>query len=99
MIVAHPSWGHFAREYDLRQIPIERHGDEIKARELSRLIEFARVKNIHTVYVQKQFNSASARVLAREINASIVELDPLAEDYIVNLRNVAQAIVAGAGQP
>ncbi len=96
LIVAHPSWGHFAEEYGLQQISIEQHGSEIKARQLTRLVEFARKENIHTIYTQKQFNAASARTLAREINGHIVELDPLAEDYINNLRYVTQAIVAGA---
>ncbi len=96
LIVAHPSWGHFAEAYGLKQIPIEQHGAEIKAKQLSRLVEFARREKIQTVYIQKQFNAASARILAREINAGIVELDPLAEDYINNLRDVTQAIIAGA---
>lgn len=96
LIVSHPSWGHYARTYDLEQIAIERHGTEIRARELARLIEFARQKNIHTVYVQKQFNTAAAKILAREIDGKVVELDPLAEDYIENLRHVTRLIVEGA---
>lgn len=97
-IVSHPSWGYFAETYGLQQISIEQHGTEVRAKELSRLIEFARQHDIHTVFVQKQFNTASAKTLAREINAEIVELDPLAEDYINNLRYVARAIADGASQ-
>ena len=96
LMVAHPSWGYFADVYGLTQIPLERHGTEIRPRELSGLVNLARSNNIHTVYVDKQSNSASARLLARETGADIVVLDPLAEDYINNLKNVAQAIVAGA---
>ena len=97
-IVSHPAWGHYAAEYGLEQISIEQHGTEVRAKELSRLIEFARQQDIHTVFVQKQFNTASARTLAREINGKIVELDPLAEDYLNNLRYVTQAIADGARQ-
>ena len=97
-IVSHPAWGHYAAEYGLQQVSIERHGTEVRAKELSRLVEFARKWNIHTIYVQKEFNTASARTLAREINGRIVVLDPLAEDYINNLRHVTQAIADGAGQ-
>ena len=96
LMVAHPSWSYFADAYDLTQFSLERHGTEIRPRELSGLVDFARSNKIHTVYVEKQFNSAPARLLAREINADIVELDPLAEDYIDNLMKVARAIVAGA---
>ena len=97
-IVSHPAWGHYAAAYGLEEISIERHGTEVRAKELSRLVEFARKWNIHTVYVQKQFNTASARTLAREINGKIVELDPLAEDYINNLRHVTRAIVEGGSR-
>ena len=96
LMVAHPSWSHFADAYGLAQVTLERHGAEIRPRELSSLMKFARSNNIHTVYVDKQFNSPSARLLARETGAAIVELDPLAEDYINNMKNVAQAIVAGS---
>lgn len=93
-IVSHPSWGHYARAYGLKQISIEQHGTEIRARELANLVRFARQWKINTVFVQKQFSTASATTLAREINGSTVELDPLAEDYINNLRNVTRAISA-----
>lgn len=96
LLVSHPAWGYFANAYDLKQIPIEQDGSEIRAKELTRLIEFARAENIRTVYAQKQFNNASAEILAREINADVVELDPLAENYIENLRQVTHAIAQGA---
>ena len=96
LMVAHPSWGHFADAYGLIQIPLERHGTEVRPRELSGLVNFAKKNNIHTVYIDKQFNSAAARLVARETGASIVVLDPLAEDYINNLKDVAQAIVTGS---
>jgi zinc transport system substrate-binding protein len=98
LFVSHPSWGYYADAYGLKQISIERNGGEIRAREMARLIDLAREQDIRAVYVQKQFNIASAEVLAREIKAEVVELDPLAEDYIENLQQVTQAIVRGAGQ-
>ena len=96
LMVAHPSWSYFADAYGLTQIPLERHGTEIRPRELSGFVDIARKNKIHTVYVEKQFNSASAQLLARETGADIVELDPLAEDYINNMKKVAQAIAAGS---
>jgi len=96
LIVSHPSWGYFADTYNLKQLSIEQEGSEIRAKELSRLIELAKAENIHTVYTQKQVNNASANILAREINAKIVELDPLAENYIENLRQVTARIAQRA---
>ncbi len=93
-IVSHPSWAYYARAYDLIQLPIELNGKEVRAKSLSQLIDFARTKNIKRVFVQKQFNNNSAEILANEIGADIVELDPLADDYISNLYFVTDAIVS-----
>ena len=92
IVVSHPSWGYYAEAYDLIQIPIEVEGKEVRAKSLAKLIEFARSKNINRVYVQKQFNKNSAEIIAREIAADVIELDPLAEDYIANLYSVTDAI-------
>lgn len=96
MIVSHPSWGYFADTYDLEQVAIEQHGSEVRARTLVKLVELAKNNNIGTVFVQKQFNTASAEILAREINGRVVELDSLAPDYIENLRYVTRMIVESA---
>jgi len=92
IIVSHPSWGYYAKAYDLIQLPIEVDGKEVRAKSLVKLIEFAKSKNINRVFVQKQFNKNSAEIIAREIVADIIELDPLAEDYIANLYYVTDAI-------
>jgi len=92
IIVSHPSWGYYAQAYDLIQLPIEVEGKEVRAKSLVNLIEFARSKNIKRVFVQKQFNKNSAEIIAREIDADVIEIDPLAEDYIANLYYVTDAI-------
>jgi zinc transport system substrate-binding protein len=92
IVVSHPSWGYYAEAYDLIQVPIEVEGKEVRAKSLAKLIEFARSKDIKRIFVQKQFNKNSAEIIAREIAADVIELDPLAEDYIVNLYYVTDAI-------
>jgi len=93
IVASHPSWGYYAEAYDLIQVPIEVEGKEVRAKSLAKLIEFARSKNINRVFVQKQFNKNSAEIIAREIAADVIELDPLAEDYIANLYYVTDAIM------
>ena len=92
MLVTHPSWGYYAKAYNLIQLPIELDGKEIRAKSLSKLIEIAKSKNIKRIFTQKQFNKNSAEILAKEINADIIDLDPLAEDYIANLYYVTDLI-------
>ncbi len=95
LIVSHPSWGYFAETYGLEQIPVERHGSEIRARELANLVQLINKHEIKTIYVQPQYITTAARVLARETGARIIEIDPLAENYIDNLEKVSLLIKEG----
>jgi len=61
------------------------------------LIERAQTEGIRMVFVQKQFPRQDAQTIAHAINGKVVAIDPLAYDYLDNLRRVADAI-AGAVQ-
>ena len=88
-MVFHPSWGYFASAYALKQVPIEIEGKNPKPAQLKKLIEHARENRIKVVFVQPQFSTRSAALLAREIGGQVAFADPLAEDWMANLRNVA----------
>jgi Mg-chelatase subunit ChlD len=45
-----------------------------------------------TTAVQKQFSLSIAENLAKMIGATTYEMDPLAEDYLENMRRTASAI-------
>ncbi|PLX62839.1 metal ABC transporter solute-binding protein, Zn/Mn family [Sedimenticola selenatireducens] len=91
-MVFHPSWGYFADAFGLQQMPIESEGKEVGARTLKQLIEQARAEQIRVIFVQRQFSQSQASALAAETGARLVSLDPLAESYIENMRQVARAI-------
>jgi len=95
-MVFHPSWGYFADAYGLKQIPIEIEGKNPKPAQLTSLISFARGNGIKVIFVQPQFSSQSAQVVAGAIGATVVPADPLALDWPENLRKQASAIAAAA---
>jgi len=88
-MVYHPSWGYFARDYNLTQIPVEKEGKEPTARGLMALIDQARQLKMKVIFVSPQFDQKKAGVIAESIHGRIVFLDPLARDYVKNLRSVA----------
>lgn len=93
-MVFHPSWGYFARSYGLVQVPIEIEGKSPKPAQLAGLIENARENNIKIIFVQPQFSSKSAELIAREIGGEVAFVDALAEDWSENLREVADKFEA-----
>ncbi len=89
-MVFHPSWGYFAREYGLKQIAVELEGKTPKLMQLQNIIHYARTNNIHILFVQPQFSTKKAKVIAREIDGEVVTADPLAKEWFANLRGVAE---------
>jgi zinc transport system substrate-binding protein len=89
-MVFHPAWGYFADTYDLIQVPIEREGKQPGARALAALIDQAQRENVRVVFVQPQFDRRQAEQVAQAMGGSVVAVDPLAADYIDNLREVAR---------
>lgn len=90
-IVYHPAWGYFAHDYSLKQLGIEQDGKEPRAAYMSRLINEARAEGIKVVFVSPEFDSRSAETIAREIGGRVVIIDPLAEGYLDNMKEVAAA--------
>jgi zinc transport system substrate-binding protein len=93
-LVFHPAWGYFAHAYGLEQIPIEIEGKEPKPAQLKELIEHAKKEKIQVVFVQPQFSTKKAELIAREIGGQVAFADPLAEDWMANLRHVADKFKA-----
>jgi len=91
-MVFHPSWGYFAKDYDLEQVAVEIEGKEPKPNQMGKLIQQAKAQNIHVIFTQPQFSTKSAKLLASEISGEVVLIDPLAENWFQNMRQVAEKL-------
>ncbi len=91
-LVFHPSWGYFARDYGLKQLAVERHGSEPGPRSLAELIDRSRQLGIKVIFVHPQYQGNSDRVLARALGGKTVHIDPLAADWLNNLKNLARKL-------
>ena len=92
ILVFHPAWGYFCDRYGLTQIPIEMEGKEPGPGELAQIIEFAKNEQIKVVFVQAQFSSRQAQTVAQAIGGKVISIDPLALDYLDNLKRIAWTI-------
>ncbi|MCI0399788.1 MAG: zinc ABC transporter substrate-binding protein [Gammaproteobacteria bacterium] len=89
-MVFHPAWDYFADTYGLEQIAIENEGKEPGAKSLANAIDQAEAEDISVIFVQKQISATTAQAVAHATGAHIVQIDPLAEDYLENMRFVAK---------
>ncbi|MPN56183.1 hypothetical protein SDC9_203869 [bioreactor metagenome] len=69
-------------------ITVEIEGKEPSAQDLTKIVDLAKEKNVKVIFVQPQFSTRSAEVLAKEIGGEVVAVDPLAKNYIENMDNV-----------
>ena len=91
-IVFHPAWGYFAKDYDLRQIPIEVQGKEPSPKQLAATLHKAGAAGATVVFVQPQVSTKTADAVARHLGGRIAVIDPLGSDVLQNIRHAAQAI-------
>lgn len=92
-IIYHPSFGYFADDYDLEMLELEEGGNEASARRLQEVIDFARANEVQTIFHQDEISSSQVLAIVDELNAELVLLTPLSEDYINNYRMVAESIL------
>jgi len=92
ILVYHPAWTYLCRDYNIEQITIEKEGKEPSPQALAKIIQEAKKNNIKIIIVSPQSNKQSAQTIADEINAKIVIIDPLAENYIENMQKMLQTL-------
>ena len=91
-MVFHPSWGYFAKRYDLIQLPIEMQGKEPKPNELIELVKDAKEHNIKIIFVSPQFSQKSANTIASSIGGNVVAIDSLSVDWSNDMLKTANEI-------
>ncbi len=90
ILLAHPAFGYFCRDYAIHQMAIEFEGKDPSPRQLTQMLQKARARKIATVFTQLQFNNKAAILVAEQLGARVVLLDPFEENYLRNLWHIAQ---------
>ena len=94
-IIYHPALTYYAADYGLEQLAVEHDGKEPSARHLARLIEEARRKKVRRVFYQAQYPASTVKVIAEDIGARSVKIDPLREDVIGNIGEITRQLTSG----
>lgn len=95
-MVFHPSWGYFAKAYNLHQLAVEIEGKNPKPRQLIAIIKEAKEKKVQAIFTQPEFSDKAAQTIAKELGIEVIKTSALAEDWSQNLINLARAIRAGS---
>ncbi|AEJ20275.1 metal ABC transporter solute-binding protein, Zn/Mn family [Gracilinema caldarium] len=92
VFVFHPSFGYFFDEFGIQQEAIETGGKEPSAKTLAQIIEAATAEQVKVIFVQAQFPTTAAKTVADSLGAQVVPLDPLAKDWMSNIKLMGESL-------
>lgn len=98
VVVVHPAFGYLTRRFGLTQLALQHEGKEPAARQLAELEARVRTEGVAAVFVQVQFPSRAAEVLADELGVPVVALDDLSSEYAANLEDMAKRLAGACGR-
>ena len=98
IFVYHPSFGYFLDNFGIRQEAVEVGGKEPTQKTLALLIQQAKYEGAKLIFVQKQFSLTAARTVAAAIGGKVVEIDPLARQWLANIKAMGDALASTIGK-
>jgi zinc transport system substrate-binding protein len=91
-MIYHPNLAYIARDYGLEEIPVEFEGKEPPPSRMKELIDRARKDNLKTIFVQREYDTKNAKAIAGEINAQVILIDPLSENWQKSTTDIIEAL-------
>ena len=91
-MVFHPSWGYFAKAYNLEQIAVEVEGKEPKPKELIQLLKEAKKEKVKAIFTQPEFSDTVAKIIAKELQIPVVKVSPLSPNWSQTLIKISNTI-------
>ncbi|MFT3740899.1 MAG: zinc ABC transporter substrate-binding protein [Breznakibacter sp.] len=95
-MIYHPVMGYVARDYGLQQLPIEIEGKEPSVNDIKQLIANARGQNAKVIFIQQEYDTRNAQLIADETGLAIETIHPMNEDWLtetqLTLNKLIQAL-------
>jgi zinc transport system substrate-binding protein len=92
VFVYHPAFGYFLDEFGIEQEAVELGGKEPTQKALAELIDEAKEDGAKVIFVQAQFPGSAAKTVAKAIGGVVETIDPLAPDWLANLKRMGAAL-------
>lgn len=89
IMVSHPAYAYFCRDYNLTQLSIEFEGKDPTPQQMTKILNRARAAHIKRIFIQPQYNNKGAKLFAAELDAKVVSLDPYSEHFFTSMVEIA----------
>lgn len=92
IMIYHPAYTYYARDYGIKQIAIEHDGKEPTPKQLTSLCNKGNNLGIDVIFHQPQYSADKVSSIASDIGAEVVETDPLAKDILAEIERITKII-------
>jgi len=92
----HPAYGYFADDYGLSMYALEQEGRGATMQDLMDMIDFAKEHGIKVLFSQAESDSNQPQTFVNEVDGEVI-INPLSDDYISNIKFMAEKISGALG--
>ncbi len=93
IFIYHPALTYYARSYGIEQVAIESEGKEPSVKRIAEMIERGGREGIRCILYQAEYPRSSVDIVAKDIGAEAIMIDPLSEDVVGEIRSITDIIV------
>lgn len=97
LLVSHPAFGYFCRDYSLQQLSVEQDGKDPRPRHLEELMDKAKEGHAEIALALPQYNNKGAQLIAERLNIPVRMINPYSSDYCETMRSLARLIADPQG--
>lgn len=94
ILVSHPAFGYFCKEYQLEQLSVEYEGKDPRPQHLEEILNRALLGSMEIALALPQYNNKGAQLIAEKLHVPIHLIDPYSPHYFETMRKLAHLIAA-----
>jgi zinc transport system substrate-binding protein len=92
LVVSHPAFGYFCKEYNFTQLSIEHEGKDPTANHLDQILKQAVMESAEIALALPQYNNKGAQLIAEKLHMPVRLIDPYSANYFETMRKLANTI-------
>lgn len=92
ILVSHPAFGYFCKEYDFEQLSVEYEGKDPRPKHLEEILKLAVSQSMEVALALPQYNNKGAQLIAEKLHVPVHLIDPYSADYFETMRKLAHLI-------
>ncbi len=92
LLVSHPAFGYFCKDYNFVQLSVEYEGKDPRPKHLEEILKRAVSESAELALALPQYNNKGAQLIAEKLHKPVRLIDPYSADYFETMRKLAHLI-------